>query len=259
MTTHTLRMLALASLLALACWRSSAQGSAGTEASYEPRSVIDLPTAGVLPGGTVALDMEFFKHDGLLAVTSIGLFDRLVLAISYGGANILGTETPVWNPAPGVALRVRVIDETLLLPAIAVGFDSQGKEEYIDRLSRYTVKSLGLYAVASKNYSLLGFLSLHGGINYSFERADGDDDPNLFLAAEKSVGPVISLLGEYNLGANDSNHDALGRGRGYLNLGLRAAVGKGFSVGIALKDIAKNQQEISIGNRTFSLEYLQSL
>jgi hypothetical protein len=252
-------MLLLALLVALPAGRAAAQGSAGTDASYEPRSVIDLPTAGILPHGTIALDMEFFKHDGLLAVTSIGLFDRLVLGISYGGGNIIGTETPVWNPAPGVAARLRIIDETVLLPAIAIGFDTQGKEEYVDRVSRYTVKSLGLYAVGSKNYSVMGFLSLHGGINYSFERADGDEDPNLFIAAEKTVGPVFSLLGEYNLGSNDSNREALGRGRGYLNLGLRVAVGKGFSVGIALKDIAKNQQEISIGNRTFSVEYVQSL
>jgi hypothetical protein len=202
--------------------------------------------------------MEFFQHDGILAVTSVGLFDRLLVGISYGGGNILGTDAPVWNPAPGVALRVRVIDETILLPAIAVGFDSQGKEEYVDRLSRYSVKSLGLYAVASKNYSVMGFLSLHGGINYSFERADGDEDPNLFIAAEKTLGPLFSLLGEFNLASNDSNRDALGRGRGYVNLGLRAAVGKGFSVGISLKDIAKNQQNVSIGNRTFSLEYIQT-
>jgi len=252
-------MLLLVLLVALPAGRAAAQGSAGTDASYEPRSIIDLPTAGILPHGTIALDMEFFKHDGLLAVTSVGLFDRLVLGISYGGGNIIGTETPVWNPAPGVAARLRIIDETVLLPAIAIGFDTQGKEEYVDRVSRYTVKSLGLYAVGSKNYSVMGFLSLHGGINYSFERADGDEDPNLFIGAEKTLGPVFSLLGEYNLGSNDSNREALGRGRGYLNLGLRVAVGKGFSVGIALKDIAKNQQEISIGNRTFSVEYVQSL
>ncbi|MBI1805227.1 MAG: hypothetical protein HY033_08265 [Ignavibacteriae bacterium] len=235
-----------------------AQGSAGTAATIEPRYLIDVPTAGIIPGGTFSLDMDFYQSGGVLVGASIGALSRMLFGIYYGGAGIIGSEPPVWNPSPGFVIKLRIIDETLILPAIALGFDSQGKEIYLTDLSRYTIKSPGFYAVLSKNYSVAGYLSMHGGINYSLERADGDSDPNLFAGIEKSIGPVASVLAEYNLGANDSNHDARGRGRGYLNIGFHFSIGKGFTLGIHFKDLFRNQQDVTIGNRTLLLEYVQS-
>jgi len=237
----------------------NAQGSAGTDAKIEPRYLIDLPTAGMIPHGSFALDMDIYQDDGLLAGTSLGLFDRLIIGVSYGGANLIGKENPTWNSIPGFQIKLRLLNETVFIPAIALGFDSQGKEVYNKQLERYTIKSPGFFAVASKNYNALGNLSFHGGVNYSLERADKDRDPNIFLGAEKSVGPFISILAEYNLGWNDSHNNALGRGRGYFNLGARISVGTGFSVGLNFKDVLKNQQEFTIGNRTLMLEYVKSI
>ena len=234
-----------------------AQGTAGADATIEPRYLIDLPTAGMISHGNVALDFEFFQSNGMLSGVSIGAFDRLLLGVSFGGSNIIGTDRPTWNNAPGVQFKVRVLEENVFIPAIAVGFSSQGKETYVDRLNRYTIKSLGFYAVASKNYRTMGFLSLHWGVNYSLERSDNDDDINLFAGAEKTLGPFLSFLGEYDLAINDSNRDALGRGRGYLNFGLRVSAGNGFMLGIVLKDVLQNQQDISLGDRVIQLEYVR--
>jgi hypothetical protein len=245
-------------LLLLFCGQSLlAQGSAGSDSRIEPRYLIDLPTAGMLTQRSFALDLDFYQDGGLLVATSIGVFDRLSLGISYGGTNILGSDKPEWNTTPGVSLKVRILDESVVLPALAVGFDSQGKENYIDQLSRYTIKSLGIYAVVSKNYQTMGFLSLHGGINYSLERADGDTDPNIFGGVEKTLGSNISIMAEYNLALNDSNRDALGRGRGYLNLGIRGSLGGGFTIGFNIKDLIKNQDRVSIGNRTLKCEFVR--
>jgi hypothetical protein len=245
-------------LQSMFCYNNmDAQASAGSDAIIETRSLIDIPTAGIIPHGSFALDMDVYENGGLLVGTSVGLFNRLTVGISFGGTGILGTDKPAWNNIPGFAARLRLIDETVFIPAIALGFDSQGKEAYIDELSRYTIKSLGFYAVASKNYDALGDLALHGGVNYSLERADGDTDPNIFIGTEKTIGPIASVLAEYNLGANDSNHDARGRGRGYLNVGFRMSVGKGFTVSFDIKDLFKNQHDQSIGNRTLSLEYVK--
>ena len=253
-------MLVCISLVVSGCLDcASAQGSVGSDAEIEPRYLIDLPTSGMIAHGSFALDVDFFQSGGLLMGTSVGLFDRLLFGISYGGTNIIGSDEPSWNPTLGFAVKVRVIEETIFLPAIALGFDSQGKEAYLDEFSRYTIKSLGFYAVASKNYQAMGYLSFHGGVNYSLERADGDNDPNFFVGIEKTIGPILSILGEYNLGSNDSNRDARGRGRGYFNLGARMSIGKGLSLGINLKDILRNQQDVTIGNRTVMLEYVRSL
>ena len=250
---HTLLMfLCLISPLA------RSQGSVGSNADIESRTLIDLPTAGIIPHGSIAADLDFYQHGGLLAGVTVGAFNRLTVGVSYGGTNLIGEDSPAWNNMPGFNIRVRIIDETVFLPAIAVGFNSQGKEEYIDSLNRYSIKSLGLYAIGSKNYRVWGFFSWHGGINYSFERADGDDDINIFSGVEKTVGPFASLIMEYNLGINDSNSDALGRGRGYLNIGICFSLGSGLTLGMNFKDILKNQQDISIGHRTIQLEYVKS-
>lgn len=237
--------------------QSMSQGSAGSTAKFELRYLIDIPTAGMIPHGDLALDMIFFQDGGLLSAVSIGAIDYLLFGVSYGGANIIGSEKPKWNSIPGIQLRLRIINETRILPAIAIGFDTQGNEYYAKDLNRYSIKSTGFYAAASKNYRLLGNFSIHGGINYSLEYGDGDKDPNLFIGAEKSVGSNISILAEYNFGLNDSR--ALGKGRGYLNSGARISVGKGFSIGLNFKDILKNQKRDTFSNRTMMIEYIQSL
>ena len=238
------------------CTRVFTQGSAGTDGNLEPRFLIDVPTAGMLAKGSFALDMDFYQEGGVLVGLSVGLLDRLGFGVSYGGTCLVGSDTPVMNSVPGVNLKIRVIEENVTLPAIVLGFDSQGRDGYLRDLSRYAIKSPGVYAAASKNYSMLGFFSIHGGVNYSLERADDDKDFNVFAGVEKSVGGVVSLVMEYNLGANDNNGKALGKGRGYLNAGVKWTVGGGLTLGVCLKDLVRNSSnEITVANRTVKIEY----
>jgi len=236
----------------------SAQSNTGESATVEPTMLIDRPTAGMLGRGSYLVSGIFFQQGGLLFGVSVGLLDRFSFGISYGGTEIIGPNDPTMNPLPGVNVKLRMFEETTVVPAIAIGFDSQGKGPYLKGIDRYQIKSPGFYAVASQNYAVMGNLSVHGGINYSTERNDGDRDMNVFFGAEKSLGSSISLLAEYDLAINDNNNEALGRGRGYLNLGLRWSWGKGLIVGFDLKNIIKNQSNISIGNRTVQIEYVGS-
>ncbi len=237
---------------------TSAQGSAGSAGTLEPRYLVDIPTAGMLPKSSFALDMDFYQEGGVLLGLSAGILDRLSFGISYGGSDLIGSGEPEMNPVPGVNLKIRVIEENVALPAIVLGFDSQGRDGYIKSLSRYVIKSPGFYVAASKNYELLGFFSIHAGVNYSLERADDDRDFNVFAGVEKSVGGVISLVVEYNLGANDSNGKALGKGRGYLNAGVKCSIGGGLTLAVCLKDLAKNSRDdITVANRVMKLEYVK--
>lgn len=237
---------------------SRAQGSAGSEGTLEPRYLVDIPTAGMLPKSSFALDMDFYQEGGVLLGLSAGILDRLSFGISYGGTNFIGSGEPVMNAVPGVNLKIRVIEENVVLPAIVLGFDSQGRDGYIKSLSRYTIKSPGFYVAASKNYGFLGFFSIHGGVNYSLERADDDKDINVFVGVEKSVGGVISLVAEYNLGANDSNGKALGKGRGYVNAGLKCSIGGGLTLAVCLKDLVRNSSnDITVANRVVKMEYVK--
>lgn len=255
-TKHSILIVVLILLASVSSVR--AQGSSGADAKIESRYLIDLPTAGMIGHGSFALDVDFFQSGGMLTEVSVGVFNRLLFGLSFGGTSIIGTDKPIWNSTLGVQAKLRVIDESVALPAIAIGFSSQGKEMYIDNLSRYTIKSPGFYAVGSKNYRAMGTLSFHGGVNYSLEHGDNDDDINFFGGVEKSLGSFISVLGEYNLGINDGNGQALGRGRGYFNIGIRVSIGNGLSLGFAFKDLLKNQPNVSIGNRIIQLEYVTS-
>lgn len=235
--------------------RASAQGSAGSSGKLEPRFVVDIPTAGMIDRGSFAVDVDFYQGGGVLFSFSAGIFDRVSLGLSYGGSRLIGGESPVMNETPGFNIKLRVLEESALIPALALGFDTQGRDGYIPPLSRYVIKSPGLYAVASKNYNFLGYLSLHGGTNYTFERADGDRDLNFFAGADKTLGPFISVLLEYNFAINDNGGDALGRGKGYVNAALRISLGGGLTLGINLKDLTKNGSDVTVANRTFRIEF----
>jgi len=243
-------------LVLLPATRVAAQGSAGTGARVEPRYIVDMPTAGILGKGLYAIDARFYGNGGLLVGFQAGLFGRLVLGMSYGGSGIIGNSDPVMNEAPGFLVKVRIFDESVVVPAIALGFDSQGYDGYIKETSRYVIKSPGFYGVLSKNYDLLGYLSIHGGVNYSLERADGDRDVNFFVGAEKSVGSFATVLAEYNLGMNDSDQGASGRGRGYLNAAVHFSPGGGLTIGFCVKDILKNGRAEEGTTRTIKIEFV---
>jgi hypothetical protein len=237
-----------------------AQTTAGDASTVEPRQLIDLPTAGVLKRGAFAMDVDFFQNGGLGIALSAGALDRLSFGISYGGTGVIGNNSVTMQKLPGVNIKFRLFDETMAMPALAIGFDSQGKEAYIDSTERYTIKSRGVYAVASKNYAFFGNLSVHGGVNLSMERGDGDKDMDVFVGGEKSFGRDISILGEYDFGFNDNSSRSLGQGKGYFNLGFRWSFGNGFTLGFDLKNIFKNQNNlVTIGNRTMRVEYIRTL
>jgi len=241
------------SLPVIAC----AQGYAGDGADVEPMILVDKPTAGLLARGSYSVYGDFFQSGGVLLGLSVGIFDPFTFGISYGGTDIIGPNKIDMNPLPGVNAKLRVIGEGTIIPALAIGFDSQGKEPYLsaDSLKRYTIKSPGVYVVASKNYYVLGNLSLHCGFNKSLESMDGDADLNMFVGVEKSLGREISIMLEYDFAANDNHGNALGKGNGYFNFGFRWSWGKGLVVGFNLKNITKNQDNINVGNRTLQIDY----
>jgi len=258
-TARCSRLLCVIVLLFAPVPRLCGQGSAGSAGKLEPRALVDFPTAGMIPRGNIALDVDFYGEGGLDLTCAVGIFDRLSAGLSYGGSGLIGGGSAVMNPAPGFNIRVRLLEESVYVPALAIGFDSQGHDGYDRSLNRYVIKSPGLYAVFSKNYAVLGFLSLHGGANYSFERSDGNSNMNMFGGIEKTIGPFLSLIFEYNLAANDAGDNTLGHGKGYVDVALRCSLGGGFTLGVNFKDLADNGGNVTVANRTVHIEYIRPL
>ena len=239
-----------------------AQGTAGEDAKYEYRRLIDMPTAGILDKGSVALSTDLLPNGTLIAKIEAGIFQNFNIGLSYGGANIIGSGSPDWYPfPPGVNLRIRLMDETILIPALTIGFDTQGKGEYFEDRDRFSMKAPGLFAAASKNFSFLGYLSLHGVVNYNMlENEDGDNFVNLMVGGEKTIGGNFSVLLEYNFAFNDNSTSDFGAGKGYMNLGLRWSIGDGVTVGFDLRDLLQNREwSPNSADRALMIEFVQKI
>ncbi|MDP3831276.1 MAG: hypothetical protein Q8Q47_08395 [Ignavibacteriaceae bacterium] len=236
------------------------QGSAGEGAKFEYRNLIDLPTAGILQKGNVSVTSDLMAAGVLISKIEVGTFENISFGISYGGSNLIGTGMPKWNKLPAVNFRFRMFDESISYPTFTLGFDSQGKGEYFDSSSRYDLKSPGFFAAASKNFSFLGYLSLHGVLNYSLEHKDGDNFANLMIGVEKTIGKRVSFLMEYDFAFNDNKSRNFGKGDGYLNVGVRWAMAEGFTLGVDLRDLLSNKKwSPGSADRAFKLEYIQSI
>jgi len=225
----------------------SGQGSGGTDAKFEYRYLIDLPTAGILEKGYAGISTDFMPFGTVVTKLEVGVFENFSFGISYGGSNIIGTGKVTMYELPGVNVRGRLFDETESVPAITIGFDSQGKGFYDKNDKRYELKSPGLFIAASKNFEFLGYISFHGLLNYSFERQDGDKDLNMGLGIEKTIGTQVSIIGEYDFAINDNGSKSIGDGSGYLNLGIRWTIGSGLTIGLNLRDMLSNKK--LIGNK----------
>ncbi len=236
------------------------QGTAGKDANYEYRYLIDVPTTGVLEKGFVGITMDAMPLGVIITKIEVGVFKNFSFGISYGGANVIGQGTIDWYKLPGVNVRFRLFDETEQMPAVTIGFDSQGKGVYYDSQSRFDIKSPGFFASVSRNFNFLGYMNLIGSINYSLERKDGDKDVNLAFGFEKTIGSQFSVIAEYNLGTNDNNGGAYGEGSGYLNIGGRFSPGNGFTFGIDLRNLSDNRKvNGSKADRAIFIEYIKAI
>lgn len=224
----------------------------GAQEMQEFTRLIDVPTAGILQRGEACFPIAIYKDGGLNFGAGVGIVPRLMFGIEYGGNKIIGDKKPDWLPYPAVFVKYRIFDESPDMPGIAIGFDSRGYGAYVEEkprgqdtveVNRHEIKSKGFYAVVSRNFQVLGNLGIHGGVNLSTERDDGDKDLNLFLGIDKSINPQISLLVEYDFAWNDNSGQAFGDGKGYLNAGLQIYAAQNVLIKFNFRDILNNQFE----------------
>jgi hypothetical protein len=224
-----------------------------------PRMLVHTPTASTLAKGDFDVSVLVFGDGGVLAGTSIGLSNRFQLGVIYGAESLLGESSPTWNPRVGFRMKLQLFDEKFKLPAMAVGYDDQGYGAYIETTNRYTIKSKGLYAVISKNfYTLSVATGFHGGINKSFEEDDLDKDPDIFFGWDFHYNHDVSLLVDYSVALNDNAKlSPVGKGRGYLNLGIRWEYSKNLILEAQITNLMKNKKGVDYMGREFRMVYLE--
>lgn len=253
----TNRMIPGRTILVLISFMVMNAGSAsGQPGSLHLSALIDTPAAKALESGTVETELRIYPNGGLLTAMLVAVSPRFSFGVSYGGENLIGTGKPNLNPLPCVQIRYLIFEERMLFPGILIGFQSQGYGAFDKDLKRYAVKSRGFYAVASKNTSFLGGLGIHGGIHYSLENEDGDSDPNLFFGCHKRLNSDVVIIGEYDAAINDNSDNAIGSGKGYLNLAARWSFAERLFVEFAWKNVLENGENVAGSSREVKLVYL---
>ncbi len=234
-----------------------------------PRWLVDMPTAGTLPRGHFSLGIRIFSEGGGLGYTNIGLSNRFMVGISFGGTNVIANREPDWYPTLEFSVRFRVIDELPYLPAMSVGFSSQGYGSYNARQDRYAYKSRGFYAVASRSFYFYKWTAgWHGGVNYATSDEEvehagedlADSDLSLFLGFDATFNYNLALLLEYDAAINDdrSANDFAGEGRGYLNLSVKWLFTRNLEIELIGKDLLTNRPESDTFSREVRLTYIDS-
>lgn len=227
----------------------------------EARKLIDAPTAGLLPRGSFDVDMRIYPGGGVTTIMDIGITPRLMIGLSYGGEYVISERKPDWYPDMEFAVKLRLLHETYLLPAMAVGYDGQGNGPYDDSLKRYAYKAKGFYGVISKNYLMAAEIpvGLHGGINYSLEDGDKDRDISIFFGCDMRLAQGLGLTGEYDLATNDDKSGNLyGKGYGYLNVGIQWFFSNNLLMEFDFKNIMNNKKNVYSLDREFRLVYFEA-
>jgi len=260
------------------------------EQPYPPLDLVTIPTSGTLPKGSFTLESLLVKDGGIIPKLSVGITDNFYIGLSYGIQDFISEEKLDFNkPMPEVQIKYRIYEESVTLPAVVLGLDTQGKGRFISRykdgdnvvanFQRYEQKAWGWYIVASKNWTLLGNLGLHVGLNKNTWETDPienedpnvifkDNDLNLFFGIDKEINRSFSVLLEYDTALNDNDpeigYDLFGRGKGYLNAGVRWIVGKNIMLEIDFNDISKNyihnemmDNEKEYSNRELKIIYFE--
>ncbi len=222
--------------------------------AFELRNLVDVPTAGILQKGEASIETKLYRGDGILLGAEVGLFPRFMFGVSFGGESIVGNMKPEWHKRAEVSAKLRIFDESAKMPAIALGFDSQGHGKYDSKNERYDLKSKGLFVVTSRNFLFMGNLGVHGGLNYSLESTD-DNDLNFFLGFDKALGEMITFVSEYDFALNDDANNESRNNSGYLNIGLNIRFLDSLILKVNANDLFENEKITTGADRSIIVQY----
>jgi hypothetical protein len=233
--------------------------SCGSQAQLlEDLKVVSTPTAGLIGHGSYMFEGRIGPGNDLLFGMGVGFHDRIMVGLSFGLQNFIGRGDIEANNLPGFLVRLRIIEEGLAGPAFAMGIDTQGEGHYSEDDERYDRKSLGAYAVLSRNFDARINIGIHGGINYSFENRD-ENSIDFFAGTSLTIVQGLTLLLDYDACLDDDDPDITStrtKGRGYLDCGVRFDYGENLRIRLLFKDLLGNYIPESGVARSIEIVYL---
>lgn len=260
---QSLKILLVAALIVLLLGsfslNSIAKGTAGKNAVYESRNIVQMPNAGMLAKGSFLVYSEYFASGGLMMQIGAAPFNDFNLGISFSGSNFVGYGDVETQKYPGVQLSYRIINESLSFPAFLVGVNTQGRGDYMEEYEAFQIMSPGLYLAASKSFKwALGEFSLHAGVNYSIEGNPNERNVNFYSGIEHFIGNSLSLNIEYNATTTRFSKNIM-KDKGLLNASFRVSLSDGLTVELQTLDLLENLMPKKGFRRSVCVEYIQKL
>jgi hypothetical protein len=163
----------------------------------EPITGIDNPLPVMLYHGEVLIHIKEEPINNLRAKIGVGIWNGIILSVSYGGTNIVGYGDIDWEDRPSLDLRIRLFSNGLL--ESVVGYNDEPIENYAKK-----------YIFATVGTRLMPGLILSGGANYNYEAEEMGVD--LFGNAALTLGEAHTFHLEYIMGANDEEKNRFNLG-----------------------------------------------
>ncbi len=248
--SNTMKYIFLLTLAVFSFKNSFAQGSAGSKATIESRTIVDMPTAGVISKGKISAYTHAFENGGIMAEVSYGVFKNINAGISYSGTGIIGTGAMEFQGIPGAHIRARILDEAVYYPGVLLGVQTQGRGTFLKALKSFQTPSPGAFIALSKNFTWqYGSLALHGGANYSFEGSSMNRKVSFYGGVEQSLLKDVAVTLEYNALLQEQTD-------GLANAALRWSFAPGLTAELQVRNILKRADAPIM--RNFALEYVTS-
>jgi hypothetical protein len=227
-----------------------AQGSAGELALYESQRIVDMPTAGILPRSGIALRAIAFDEGGLLAEALVSPLAQLQFGLGYSGIGVISNRSVQWQGVPALLVRWRFLDETLTLPALAVGIETLGRDAVNN--NSFATPAPGAYLVASKQFRWwLGGCAVHGGVGYGFDLRFNGTTVNAWLGIEQSLGRSLAMSLEVNPQSVEYSKPVL------VSAVIRWSVIRGGTLELYVRDLSA--QRSNQPTRAFGVELITLL
>ena len=100
--------------------------------------------------------------------------------------------------------------------------------------------------MGSKSYQLLQWTcGVHGGVSYSTETLDDDENLDFFLGFDTYLNEKVGLALEYDFATNDNKDGTVryGKGNGYLNASIQWIYSSNLVMEVLLKNLTNNRKE----------------
>jgi hypothetical protein len=224
-----------------------AQGSAGSAAVYESRSVVDMPTAGIIAPINYALAARMSPNGNFSAEMAVVPYKNFNIRL-FATAKHLISNVPLEAELPSLQAQFRFVDETRTFPALAVGLTSKTNGYFTQDF--IFNQSVGGWISVSKNFRwFLGSIALHGGI-FASSHSFGN-----YVGFEQSIGNSIAVVAETALIRKDnSNREKI---NGLCNAAFRWSVVRGITLELIVHDIFSSIHTPGV-SRAFGVEFIRA-